>query len=257
MARTRRLRDPSLVRRAQHGDRRAFLALLNRYDTRLRELAHGLLVDQRRVDTAMRVAYLKAWRDVVRVGPRDDVGTWLYRNVYNACIDELRREPRPAGEGRSEGDEPEVAPATDPRDRAALARRVVDGLRSLRPEQRVALVLVDREGFSPEAAARIQGLTTAVLSARLQAARRAFADHVGVVDLSVVDDRPAQEAEAVAGDEPAQEAEAVAGDEPAQEAEAVAGDEPAQERAADGAGGPAADTDRPAEGQATRSTRVP
>lgn len=212
MARITRLRDPSLIRRAQQGDRRAFLALLNRYDGRLRVLAYGLLVDPRRVDAAMRIAYVKGWRDVVRIGPKDDAAAWLYRGVYNACIDELRREPhavtaRPpglAGPG-TRGDEDAATDVVDARDREALARRVTEALRSLSPEQRVAVVLVDLEGFSPEAAARIQGLTAGVLSARLDATRRRLAERVGVVDLAALDDRPAQET-AEAATEPAGEA---------------------------------------------------
>ncbi|HEX6236989.1 MAG TPA: sigma factor [Acidimicrobiales bacterium] len=186
MARISRLRDHTLVRRAQQGDRRAFLALLERYDARLRDLAYGLLVDARRVDNAMRLAYVKAWRDVVRIDPKDDAGTWLYRCVYNAGIDELRREIRPAGAGArtSAGaagpSGPEPVSITD---RATLAERTTAALRTLSPEQRVAVVLVDREGFGVEAAARIQGLGRGAVTARLATSRRILAEHVGLIDI--------------------------------------------------------------------------
>jgi DNA-directed RNA polymerase specialized sigma24 family protein len=154
---TRRLSDANLVRRSQQGDRRAFGALLGRYDRRLRGLAHVLLLDITDMDTALGVAYLRAWRDVVRITPKDDIGAWLYRATYNACIDQLRRDGRPA-----------------PRRHRGVRR----GLAELAPLDRVAAVLVDREEFSPGAAARILGMTPAVLEERLAVARAALAGYL-------------------------------------------------------------------------------
>jgi RNA polymerase sigma-70 factor, ECF subfamily len=196
MPRNTSVPDTRLVRRSQQGDRRAFRALLTRYDWRLRGLAHALLLDPEQVDAVLRVAYVRAWREVVRIDPREDPAAWLYRLVYNACIDGLRREstrigaapptatdaadtagaadaadaavasadppvePQPAG---GDGDEPAT---TDGR-----RAQVVEALATLAPADRVAVVLVDREGFAPEAAARILGLTPEVLRARLLGAR--------------------------------------------------------------------------------------
>jgi RNA polymerase sigma-70 factor, ECF subfamily len=154
---TRRLSDANLVRRSQQGDRRAFGALLGRYDRRLRGLAHVLILDTADMDTALGVAYLRAWRDVVRITPKDDIGAWLYRATYNACIDQLRRDGRPA-----------------PRRYRGVRR----GLAGLAPLDRVAVVLVDREEFSPGAAARILGMTPAVLEERLAVARAALAEYL-------------------------------------------------------------------------------
>jgi RNA polymerase sigma-70 factor (ECF subfamily) len=157
-----RLSDSRLVRRSQQGDRDAFVALVQRYDSRLRGLVYGLVANGEAMDRVLRVAYLKAWRDVVRADPDDDAGTWLYRTVYNACIDELRRESR-----RLEG--PGSGPA------AALDDPVIRALAGLPPEERVAAVLVDREGFSLEGAARILGLAPDTFATRLAAARTRLA----------------------------------------------------------------------------------
>ena len=87
-----RLSDSRLVRRSQQGDRDAFMVLLQRYDHRLRGLAYALVTGEAGMDRVLRTAYLRAWREVVRAEIADDAGSWLYRMVYNACIDELRRE---------------------------------------------------------------------------------------------------------------------------------------------------------------------
>jgi RNA polymerase sigma-70 factor (ECF subfamily) len=178
---TRRLSDATLVRRSQQGDRRAFGALLGRYDWRLRGLAHALLLDRDEMDAALRIAYLRAWRDVVRINAKDDVGAWLYRVTYNACIDQLRRVESPSD-----------VPATG----------IAAGLATLSAADRVAVVLVDREGFTVASAARILGLTPEVLAPRLAAARQHLADHLPPPQAEAPDAEPEPEADLAASSEP-------------------------------------------------------
>jgi RNA polymerase sigma-70 factor, ECF subfamily len=192
MPRNTSVPDTRLVRRSQQGDRRAFRALLTRYDWRLRGLAHALLLDPERVDAVLRSAYVRAWREVVRIDPREDAAVWLYRLVYNACIDGLRRESTRIGAAPPTA--PDVADTADtdvsvvaadppvqpqpaggngdmPATTGGRRAQVVEALAALAPADRVAVVLVDREGFAPEAAARILGLTPEVVQARLVGAR--------------------------------------------------------------------------------------
>src|ERR671911_521901 len=218
MPRTRRVSDTNLVRRSQQGDRRAFRALLARYDWRLHGLAHALLLDPARVDAVLRVAYIRAWREVVRIDAKDDASAWLYRVAYNACIDVLRRESARAGtaspngaaalgpdraaaspagradgaaatragagpsarDGRADAHGPDVPAAARDGARDAAQPLLIAALTSLAAADRVAVVLVDREGFAPSAAARILGLTDEVLEARLAGARVRLARQAGL-----------------------------------------------------------------------------
>src|SRR5918993_1938136 len=218
MPRTRRVSDTSLVRRSQQGDRRAFRALLDRYDWRVHGLAHALLLDPARVDAVLRVAYIRAWREVVRIDAKDDASAWLYRVAYNACIDVLRRESARAGtaspngaaalgpdraaaspagradgaaatragagpsarDGRADAHGPDVPAAARDGARDAAQPLLIAALTSLAAADRVAVVLVDREGFAPSAAARILGLTDDVLEARLAGARVRLARQAGL-----------------------------------------------------------------------------
>lgn len=208
MPRNTSLTDTRLVRRSQQGDRRAFRALLTRYDWRLRGLAHALLLDPGRVDAVLRVAYVKAWREVVRIDPREDAAAWLYRVVYNACIDGLRRESTRIGAAP-----PSVADVPDAADEAAdppaqpmpaggngassatadgRRARVVEALATLAPADRVAVVLVDREGFAPESAARILGLTPDEVEARLAGARLRLAHQLANVAVAPTEEAKPQ-----------------------------------------------------------------
>ena len=71
--------------------------------------------------------------------------------------------------------------------------RLIEALAGLAPADRIALVLVDREGFAPEAAARILGLTPDVVEARLSSARARFTHQLA--DVVAAAPPPTEEAE--------------------------------------------------------------
>lgn len=137
--------------------------MLRRYDPRLRRLAARLIAEPDRVDPVLSRAYLRAWRSVPIVVQPQSVAEWLYRIVYNACINEVRWAP----------DGPPPPPLPGPRVPLPLASasRRLAGLRALAPEERVPLVLVDGEGFSLDATARILGRTERETAADLTRAR--------------------------------------------------------------------------------------
>ena len=72
-----------------------FTALLKRHDSASRALAYRMLGGDRHwMDDALQDAYLRAYRARDTLRNADQAGTWLYRIVYNVCIDELRRSRR-------------------------------------------------------------------------------------------------------------------------------------------------------------------
>ena len=89
------LSDGDLVALILAGDRHAFTEVLQRHDDRLRSLAWKLLGgDRHRIDDALQDAYVRAYRALPRFRQDANLGSWLYRITYNACIDELRRAKR-------------------------------------------------------------------------------------------------------------------------------------------------------------------
>jgi RNA polymerase sigma-70 factor (ECF subfamily) len=162
--------DDDLVARAVARDRDAFAALLHRYDPRLRALAYKLLGgDREAMDDALQEAYLRAYRALPSFRRDADLGSWLYRIAYNACIDELRRarsRPAPVEPGAD-------LPARSPDPAAVVSERdaTVRALRALPDDQRVTLVLVDGEGFDNVTAARILDVPPGTVGSRLSRAR--------------------------------------------------------------------------------------
>jgi len=162
-----------LVARAVQGDHEAFVAIVQRYDDRLRRLAARLLAgDQHRVDDAMQDAYVQAYRSLGRFRGDADLGTWLYRIVSNTCIDHLRRaqrRPRPVDLAEPRWDVP--ARGSGPEDAAAARDAATRALAGLTPDQRAVVVLVDGEGWDYQAAAALLGVAPGTVASRLARAR--------------------------------------------------------------------------------------
>lgn len=164
--------EHQLLRRAQQGDRGAFTALVRAHDDRLRGLAFKLLGDRDRMDDALQEAYLRAFVSLPRFRREADVGSWLYRIVYNACIDELRRgrrRPEPVDPSDAAWDRPATRPG--PETVVSTADVTVRALAELPVDQRVTVVLVDGEGFDNVTAAGILGVAPGTVASRLSRAR--------------------------------------------------------------------------------------
>jgi RNA polymerase sigma-70 factor (ECF subfamily) len=161
-----------LVARARDGDGAAFGAVLRHYDPRLRALAFRLLGDPALTDDVLQEAYVKAYRALPRFRGEADLGTWLYRIAYNACLDELRRDRH--GDLPLEAADRAAAPGADPGERAGEAAALSDALAALPAQDRAAVLLVDRDGLSYGRAGAVLGVPAGTVASRLNRARAAL-----------------------------------------------------------------------------------
>lgn len=177
--------DDAVVERARAGDQRAFAELVRHYDRRLRALAFRLLQSRDAMDDALQEAYVKAYRALPTFRTGAAPGTWLYRIVYNACLDELRRQRRrPAQPFDDEGLERLAQGGTEPGADAGVSGLTADAaleaaLARLPPDQRAALLLVDAEGYDYAAAAEILGVQPGTIGSRVSRARAAVRAALG------------------------------------------------------------------------------
>jgi RNA polymerase sigma-70 factor (ECF subfamily) len=105
-----------------------------------------------------------AWRRLSQV-PADDPLPWLYATARNLVLAEPRRRLRQAGRLA----EPEISSAPE---LGGLDPELEQALRSLRPADREALLLVAWEDLTPSQAARALGLAPTAFRVRLLRARR-------------------------------------------------------------------------------------
>ena len=130
------------------------------------------------MDDVLQEVYTKAFAALPAFGRRSSAGTWLYRITYTTCIDALRRQRRltvvPDDLLADVRD-----PAPDPGDELAERERLSVALAALPPEQRAAVLLVDREGFDYKTVAEILDVPIGTAASRVSAARRALRRALG------------------------------------------------------------------------------
>jgi RNA polymerase sigma-70 factor (ECF subfamily) len=152
-------------RRVRRLDVGAFVELVERHDLSHRRLAFRLLGDTGRMDDVLQDAYIRAFRALPRFRGDSALETWLYRIVYNACVDDLRR--RKEHETLEEWDELLASAPVETEDRLDLAA----ALASLPPELRTVVLLIDAEGLSYAEAAVVLDTPAGTIASRLNRAR--------------------------------------------------------------------------------------
>jgi RNA polymerase sigma-70 factor, ECF subfamily len=158
------------LERARRGDADAFMELIKPFDREHRALAYGILGDRHRMDDALQEAYLKAYRGLSGFDGRAAIGTWLYRIVYNACLDELRREGRVVHLPLETVSD--LAAPAEPTGSGTSRDDLVKALRSLPAELRAVVVLVYTQGLDYSAVSEIVGIPVGTVASRLHRARR-------------------------------------------------------------------------------------
>jgi RNA polymerase sigma-70 factor (ECF subfamily) len=140
---------------------------------------------------------LRAWRRRGTFEGRAPLRAWLYRIATNACLETLRRRPRPAPPGGAEGRLPPYsampwlqpfpdalldapAPAEEEPQAVAVARETIGlaflaAIQLLPPRQRAVLLLRDVLSFSAAETAELLDMSVPAANSALQRARATLA----------------------------------------------------------------------------------
>jgi RNA polymerase sigma-70 factor (ECF subfamily) len=177
--------DDELVSQAQAGAPDAFAELVRRHHPWVMGLCAATLSDRSAADDAAQEVFLKAYQALPRFQGGSSFSTWLHRIAANLCLDLLRSRARRKTESWDELVEKEgegiarllAAPAAPERsaDDVDLVQRV---LAQLSPEYRMILTLREVQGLSYEEIAAAMDCSLDSVKARLQRARKDFADRL-------------------------------------------------------------------------------
>lgn len=162
---------PAVLAAARRGDPQAFTEVLRQYDRQFRLLAFRLLGDRQQMEDALQDAAIRAFRALPRFDGRSALGTWLHRIVYTTCVDHLRRRPGPATPAPSSAADDVPDPGPDPLDRLVAWESLAAALDQLPVDQRVALLLIDQQGYDYRTAGAIIGVPAGTVSSRVSTAR--------------------------------------------------------------------------------------
>ena len=87
--------DEELVRRAQNDDQWAIEQLILRYQKKVYQIAYQMLAgDEQEAQDRTQDTFLKAFRKIKQFKGNASFYTWLYRIVFNTCLDARRRRRR-------------------------------------------------------------------------------------------------------------------------------------------------------------------
>ncbi len=176
--------EQQLIQRSQLGEQQAFNELVEMYQGQVYNLALRMLSDSAMAEDAAQETFIAAYRAIggFRGG---NFRSWLLRITANTCKDFMR-----AARSRSHLslDAMELMPNSDPPSkeespedytlRRELGQAIHAGLENTPYDQRLALVLIDVQGYSYEEAATIMGTSVGTVRSRLSRGRHKLAEYM-------------------------------------------------------------------------------
>ncbi|MDE2976296.1 MAG: sigma-70 family RNA polymerase sigma factor [Acidobacteriota bacterium] len=176
--------DAEFVRRAAAGDGSAFEALVLRYETPLRKLVYGYVLNWEVAEDVAQDAFLVAYRKLGDLGESAAFKSWLYRIAINRAHDELRRSARWGRRlDRNVGEEAlaelPAAGAESAVESRLLRRALVRELSRLPKSQRTAVVLKDVAGMKYVEIAELLGCPIGTAQIRVHRGRRKLRRRLG------------------------------------------------------------------------------
>ena len=174
--------EGSLVRRAQGGDEGAFREIVERYQSKVFSIIHGIVRQRNDVEDIAQQVFAKVYLSLKSFDFRSSLITWIYKITVNECFDYLRKrkvrklvyesdlsedEVR-----RVENTEPHIGRET-PAD-TSLAQRdyVLKLLTRVSEEERMLLMMKEVEGYSVEELAERTGMNENTIKVKLFRARQ-------------------------------------------------------------------------------------
>lgn len=176
--------DQLLVERVQKGDKRAFDALVTKYQSRIVNLVSRFVRNQADALDVTQEAFLKAYRALPKFRGDSAFYTWLYRIAVNTSKNYLALQSRRAGEMEQDIAEIEqidgnaaLREHATPENlllRDEIQATVVASIEDLPDDLRTAITLREIEGLSYEEIASVMECPIGTVRSRIFRAREAI-----------------------------------------------------------------------------------
>jgi RNA polymerase sigma-70 factor (ECF subfamily) len=174
--------EGTLVRRAQAGEEGAFREIVEKYQSKVFSIIHGIVRQRNDVEDIAQQVFAKVYVSIKSFDFRSSLITWIYKITVNECFDYLRKRKVRKLVYESDLSEDEVRrfENTEPSvDRTApadnqLARRdyMVKLLSRVSEEERMLLMMKEVEGYSVEELAAKTGMNENTIKVKLFRARQ-------------------------------------------------------------------------------------
>ena len=146
------------------GNKRAFDALLRKYQSQVRRFLLGLTVgDSQLADDLAQETFIKAYMNIGKFRGLSSFSTWIMRIAYNTHYDYRRTHHQ-----TEDADTPAVAARSGGTTAdCALGIDILNALATLKPEERTCIMLQLIEGQPIDKIASITGMTSGTVKSHL------------------------------------------------------------------------------------------
>jgi RNA polymerase sigma-70 factor, ECF subfamily len=172
----------ALVRRAQGGDEAAFREIVERYQSKVFSIIHGIVRHRNDVEDIAQQVFAKVYFSLRNFDFRSSLITWIYKITVNECFDYLRKKKVRKLVYESDMSEDEARrvensePVPDRTGRAdsTLARRdyIVKLMDRVSDEEKRLLMLKEVEGYSVEELSEMLSMNENTIKVKLFRARQ-------------------------------------------------------------------------------------
>ena len=175
--------ENEIILRCKNGDRDAFNMLIEQYQTRVFNIAYGMLSDYEDASDATQEIFIKLYRSISSFKGQSAFTTWLYAICRNVCNDILRKRQKHGLTLSIYPDDDEDAvkeiksdmPTPDEvLELSEQQQAVKDAINSLKQEYKEVINYIDIMQLSYDEAARILRCPEGTLKSRLNRARNAL-----------------------------------------------------------------------------------
>ena len=163
--------DPGILRKAQHGDERAFSIIVRAYERPVYNYVLRLVGDRALAEDLTQEVFLRVYQGLPGFSLRSRFTTWMFQVTKNRVLDELRAlERRPRCIANID-DIPPLEVLDAPIERAETISSLWRAVESLNVDLKMALLLRDIVGLSYSEIADSLEITLATVKWRIYKAR--------------------------------------------------------------------------------------
>ncbi|MBI3993614.1 MAG: sigma-70 family RNA polymerase sigma factor [Candidatus Lambdaproteobacteria bacterium] len=177
--------DFELIAAFKAGDKLAFQALVQKYESRVYNLCLRMVNDEVESQDLTQEVFLKVYRSILRYQHTYSFYTWVYRITVNCCIDYMRRRKRHAhtvsltsssnADGNEQGKDQDVPDSTHvpqaTMEKNELREILNNAIAQLSEKLQSIIILKEIEGFTYEEIAEILNCSRGTVKSRLFRAR--------------------------------------------------------------------------------------
>jgi len=175
--------DRDLVSQAQHGDTRAFDALIIKYGDKLYGLVYNMTSHREDTHDLLQDIFARAYQSLGKFRGQSSFYTWIYQIAVNQTLNFLKKRKRRAGVSlndpeSSAKDDPGLADTAHPANPEQqsnlneLQKRLNEAMRSLSDSHRTVVTMFDIQGIPHGGIAKVLKISEGTVRSRLHYAHQ-------------------------------------------------------------------------------------